>query len=447
MINGLQEIEINVTVSLQQKGGYYQAVLSYKDLNDKWQTKWKSTKVKALTKNKKLAKERAEIIKQKFEEEMKDKLKPKYSSDIEQQLNMEFIDFMNMRLEEVNVKRKYEYDTYAEYKSNINIHMKEYFGSSKENNDESKHIYKTGEITPEIIDNFFTYLAVDCNLKNTTIKHFRNQISVAYELLEKKNVMNKPTRGIEKLKEETFIAQTYTMEELNQLLSIVKDDIIEIPVLLAAYYGLRRSEVVGLKWDAIDFENNWIFINHTIIQVSGCGDKIIEGKLIAKDRTKTIQSNRKLPLYQEIKDVLLAKKERIELNKQIFKGSYNKNYLEYVCVKDDGDLIKPNHITHRFLKLIRRNNMKEIRFHDLRHTLGTELNANGVDIKAIAEFLGHSNLSTTKRYSHPDDRIKQNVGNTYLDLIHSGKNNENEQETKEKNTKRFWVKRKIKQNF
>lgn len=457
MINGLQEIEINVTVSLQEKGGIYQAVLSYKDVSDKWKTKWKSTGIKVKPGNKKLAKEKAEIIKDKFQAEMIDKLRPKRTG-IEVQLDMEFIDFMNMRLEEVNIKRKYEYDTYAGYKSNINIHMKEFFGSSRKNTTEDldnnqedenikknskkgnteKHIYKVWEITPDLVDSFFTYLSIECNLKNTSIKHFRNQISVAYELLDKKNIMPKPTKGIEQLKEETFMPETYSMEELNKLLEIVKDDVIEIPVLLAAYYGLRRSEVVGLKWSAIDFENDWIYINHTVVQVSGCANKLVEGKLVAKDRTKSIHSNRKLPLYKEVKDALLKKKERIELNKQIFKNCYDNNYLEYVCVKDNGNIIKPNHITHRFLKLIRRNKMKEIRFHDLRHTLGTELNANGTDLKAIGEFLGHGNLSTTKRYSHPDDRIKQNVANTYEDLIRKGK--DKNQETPK--PKRFIVKRK-----
>lgn len=459
MINGLQEIEINVTVSLQEKGGIYQAVLSYKDITDKWKTKWKSTGIKVKPGNKKLAKEKAENIRENFQLEMINKLKPKRTG-IEMQLDMEFIDFMNMRLEEVNVKRKYEYDTYAGYKSNINIHMKEFFGSSKneesenqnnnqdeenncikeENSKKEKHIYKVWEVTPDLVDSFFTYLSIDCNLKNTSIKHFRNQISVAYELLDKKNIMSKPTKGIEQLKEEVFMPETYSMEELNQLLEIVKDDVIEIPVLLAAYYGLRRSEVVGLKWSAIDFENDWIYINHTIVQVSGCANKLVEGKLVAKDRTKSIHSNRKLPLYKEVKDALLKKKERIELNKQLFKNSYDNTYSEYVCVKDDGGIIKPNHITHRFLKLIRRNKMKEIRFHDLRHTLGTELNANGTDLKAIGEFLGHGNLSTTKRYSHPDDRIKQNVASTYENLIHKGKERTTEPQVQK--PKRFIVKRK-----
>lgn len=446
--NRLQKMDLSVTVSLQEKGGIYQAVLSYKDLSNNWKTKWKSTSIKVKPGNKKLAKEKAELIKDNFEKEMINKLRPKRTG-IEAQLDMEFIDFMNMRLEEVNVKRKYEYDTYAGYKSNINIHMKEFFGSSKqldedtENNrkkskKEEQHIYLVEEITSEIIDKFFTYLSLECNLKNTSIKHYRNQISVAFELLDKKNIMPKPTKGIEELKEETFMPETYNMQELNKLLKIIKNDVIEIPVLLATYYGLRRSEAVGLKWSAIDFENDCLYINHTVVQVSGCANKLVEGKLVAKDRTKSIHSNRKLPLYKEVKDALLEKKRQIELNRQLLKNGYNENYLEYVCVKDDGDIIKPNHVTHRFLKIIRRNKLKEIRFHDLRHTIATELNANGVDLKAIGEFLGHGNLATTKRYAHPDERIKQNVMETYEKLINNG-----DKAKKEDNkSKRFIVKRK-----
>ena len=329
--------------------------------------------------------------------------------------------------------------------------MKEFFGSSKQldedtENDtnkkkskkEGQHIYLVEEITSEIIDKFFTYLSLEYNLKNTSIKHYRNQISVEFELLDKKNIMPKPTKGIEELKEETFMPETYNMQELNKLLKIIKNDVIEIPVLLATYYGLRRSEAVGLKWSAIDFENDCLYINHTVVQVSGCANKLVEGKLVAKDRTKSIHSNRKLPLYKEVKDALLEKKRQIELNRQLLKNGYNENYLEYVCVKDDGDIIKPNHVTHRFLKIIRRNKLKEIRFHDLRHTIATELNANGVDLKAIGEFLGHGNLATTKRYAHPDERIKQNVMETYEKLINNG------DKTKKENNKpkRFIVKRK-----
>lgn len=435
---------INVTVSLQEKGGIYQAVLSYKDLTNKWKTVWRSTHLKVKNGTKKLAKQKAIEIKENFEKELFNNIRSN-KTGIEAQLDMEFIDFMLMRLEEVNVKRKYEYSTYVGYKSNIDIHMTPFFGSSKSNNI-NQHIYKVYEITPDLIDSFFTHLSVDCKLKNTSIKHFKNQISTAFDLLDSRNIMRKPTIGIEHLKDEVYISQTYSMKELNQLLDIVKDDTIEIPILLASYYGLRRSEVVGLKWSAINFEENTLTVNHTVVQVSGHSNSNIKGKLIAKDRTKTIQSNRTLPLYGDIKKALLEKQKRIILNKQLFKKSYNNKYEDYVCIKDNGDLINPDYITHKFQKIIKKHNLKKIRYHDLRHTIATELNANGVDIKSIAEFLGHCNLSTTRRYAHPDERIKQRVASTYENLIQEAKDNYNIN-TKNTQLKKFTVKRKIKKSI
>lgn len=416
--------DANVTVSLQEKGGIYQAVLSYKDKFGKWKTSWRSTGIRVKPGNKKLAKQRSEEIKKDFEDKMIIERKP-IRKGIEAQLDMEFVDFMYMRLEEVNVKRKYEYSTYAGYKTNICLHMTNYFGSSKRKDiipkNSERKIYTVDEVTSDVVDSFFTYLSIDCKLKNTSIKHLRNQISTAYELLDKKDIKRKPTVGIEHLKDEVYISKTYSMKELNQLLDIVKGKTIEIPVLLAAYYGLRRSEVVGLRWDSIDFNEGTLTVNHTIVKTSGRVTANVKSKLVAKDRTKTPQSNRTLPLYPEIKNVLLDKKEKIELNKQIFKSAYNDTYLDYVCVWDNGDIIDPDYITHKFKKIIKRNNLRQIRYHDLRHTIATELNANGVDIKAIAEFLGHCNLSTTRRYAHPDERIKKEVAKKYSDLIHNAR--------------------------
>ena len=439
------KMEVNVTVSLQEKGGIYQAVLSYKDENDKWKTSWRSTGIRVKPGNKKLAKTRAEEIKSPFIEKIFKERKP-IRKGIENQLDMEFVDFMYLRLEEVNVKRKYEYSTYSAYKTNIALHMTNYFGSSKRKDLKPKNpegkIYIVEDITSDVIDSFFTYLSIECNLKNTSIKHLRNQISTAFEILDKKDIKRKPTIGIEHLKDEIYISQTYSMKELNHLLEIVKGKTIEIPDLLAAYYGLRRSEVIGLRWSAINFEEDTITINHTVVKTSGRVSANIDSKIVAKNRTKTPLSNRTLPWYPEIKNILLEKKERIELNKQIFKNCYNYTYENYVCVWDNGDIIDPDYITHKFKKIIRKNKLREIRYHDLRHTIATELNANGVDIKAIAEFLGHCNLSTTRRYAHPDERIKRDVAKKYSDLIH---NAQEQDKDKNKNiSKRYVIIRKPK---
>ena len=83
--------------------------------------------------------------------------------------------------------------------------------------------------------------------------------------------------------------------------------------------------------------------------------------------------------------------------------SYIKDYLEYVCVNEIGDLIKPHYVTERFPKLLKAKGMRQIRYHDLRHSCASLLLANGVPMKQIQEWLGHSDFSTTANiYAHLD---------------------------------------------
>lgn len=91
-------------------------------------------------------------------------------------------------------------------------------------------------------------------------------------------------------------------EEINQLIESLDDDPIRIPVIIAAFYGLRRSEVLGIKWSAIDFDESVIRINHKIVNDGF-------GATLGLDVMKTKSSYRSLPLMPFIKDVLLAEKQ------------------------------------------------------------------------------------------------------------------------------------------
>ena len=83
--------------------------------------------------------------------------------------------------------------------------------------------------------------------------------------------------------------------------------------------------------------------------------------------------------------------------------SYIKDYLDYVCVNEIGDLIKPHYVTTAFPDLLKANGMRHIRYHDLRHSCASLLLANGVPMKQIQEWLGHSDFSTTANiYAHLD---------------------------------------------
>jgi integrase len=101
-------------------------------------------------------------------------------------------------------------------------------------------------------------------------------------------------------------------------------------------------------------------------------------------------------------------KARQEENRRVCGSCYNQNFLEYVYVDDLGELIKPDYITGHFPILLARHGLRRIRYHDLRHSCASLLLANGVNLKMIQEWLGHSNISTTGNiYAHLDVESKQ----------------------------------------
>ena len=170
-------------------------------------------------------------------------------------------------------------------------------------------------------------------------------------------------------------------------------------ILFGAFYGLRRSEAIGLKWDAIDFDQNTITIRHTVTSCDLDGKRV----LVASDTTKTKSSMRTLPLVPFMRERLLTLKEEQQENRRLCGRSYIKEYLEYVCVNEIGDLIKPHYVTESFPKLLKAKGMRQIRYHDLRHSCASLLLANGVPMKQIQEWLGHSDFSTTANiYAHLD---------------------------------------------
>ena len=153
-----------------------------------------------------------------------------------------------------------------------------------------------------------------------------------------------PMQDIDKPKIAPFIGQFYSPEELNVLFEIAKGNVLEVPLLLGAMYGLRRSEILGLKWDAVDFENKCIIIRHTVTKVKGTGENQI---ISCKDLTKTTSGYGAMPLMPENEELLERHLKQIEENKNIIKNQYFRQTEEYICVRETGELIKPDHLTQR----------------------------------------------------------------------------------------------------
>ena len=176
-------------------------------------------------------------------------------------------------------------------------------------------------------------------------------------------------------KQAEHIGKFYTLSEVEHLLSCVKGDGTEFPVLMAAFYGLRRSEIMGLKWDSIDFDANTITIAHVVVEVS------IDGKdtIVAKDRPKNKKSYRTLPLVPEYRRLLLQMKKHQEEYRELCGNCYHES--DYIYVNDLGEPIRPNYVSQHFKLVLKNNNLREITFHELRHTCASLLLKSGISMK------------------------------------------------------------------
>lgn len=224
-------------------------------------------------------------------------------------------------------------------------------------------------------------------------------------------IKSNPADRVEKPRKAQYKATIYNQEELNVLFKVARGDPLELPIILGAFYGLRRSEVLGLKWDAIDFEKETISIRHTVTEMC------VDGKatVFQRDTTKTKSSCRTLPLVAPFERLLQKVKQQQKINRQVCGSCYCNDYLEYVNVNAIGELMKPNFITQHFEILLAKNKLKKIRFHDLRHSCASLLYANGVSLKEIQEWLGHSDISTTSNiYTHLDFSSKVSSANAIL---------------------------------
>ena len=203
-------------------------------------------------------------------------------------------------------------------------------------------------------------------------------------------------------------------DEMQELFKVVKGTKLELPVLVAAFYGLRRGEVLGLKWDAIDFQRGTLTIKRTVTEVR------LDGKteIIEQESAKTKSSLRTLPLVGSFKEYFMEVKQAQEVNKKVCGNCYNYDYDGYVFVDELGERMKPDYLTNYFPAYVQRHGIRKMRFHDLRHSCASLLLANGVSLKQIQEWLGHSDISTTANiYSHLDYKSKITSANVMDNVL------------------------------
>ena len=361
---------------LREKSGYYYAVLNYTDSLGKRKTKWISTGL-TVKGNKKRAEAILMDARRNFNPE-----EPKVMNG-----DILFVDYMEKWLD--IIKSSVAVPTFASYSTTVKKIVAPYFREKE---------VTLKNLTAKDIQEF--YLSELERVSPSSVIHYHANIHKALKYAVKIDLIDvNPADKVERPKKDRYVGSFYDADEVNALFEAAKGSKLELPILFGAFYGLRRSEAIGLKWDAIDFDQNTITIRHTVTSCDLDGKRV----LVASDTTKTKSSMRTLPLVPFMRERLLTLKEEQQENRRLCGRSYIKEYLEYVCVNEIGDLIKPHYVTESFPKLLKTNGMRQIRYHDLRHSCASLLLANGVPMKQIQEWLGHSDFSTTANiYAHLD---------------------------------------------
>lgn len=257
--------------------------------------------------------------------------------------------------------------------------------------------YKLYEITPTVINavvneyrnaiNERTKKPLALSTINKLLSHISSIMSYAVrmELIEY-NPCEKVKLNIKR--DDRKKLQFYNIEQAHILIKALDKEKIEVQIALklALYCGMRKSEIYGLQWNDVNFKEHTIHIQRTRVKLKGT-DYI--------GTTKTIDSNRVLTLPDDIYNLLKSNKK-------------NDGYIIQVV---DNSLIDKLH------RIQKENDLPQIKLHDLRHTCGTLLLANGIDVKTVSEFLGHTNLATTSIYVHAIDKKFVNASKTINNIL------------------------------
>ena len=366
---------------LTLKNGRYYAVLNYRNAGGQRKTKWISLGLPEKG-NKRKAEAELARIRAEFEP-------PKEVGDLSS--DMLFADYLLEWLE--IAKGRLAVATYSSYAAMINKPIGPYFRQRN---------LTLRELEARHLQMFYSEMLR--KVKPNTVIHYHAIIHSALKYAVKTDMLVQNVADkVDRPKKNSFQPVFLSAEEMQKMFEALRGTKLELPVLVAAFYGFRRGEVLGLKWDAIDFERGTISVIRTVTTIT------VDGKQteIEQQSAKTKSSLRTLPLIGSFREYFLQVKEAQELNKQVCGNCYNYEYDGFVFVDELGEWMRVDYLTNAFPKFLESLGLRRMRFHDLRHSCASLLLANGVPLKHIQEWLGHSDFTTTANiYAHLDYKSK-----------------------------------------
>jgi integrase len=315
-------------------------------------------------------------------------LKSKFNNNIN---NILFCDFIEEWLEKERFK--WQDTTYEGYKNIVHNHIVPYFG---------ENLVYLKDMTFSDIEDYYLSKIMDGFSTNTIRRHHSNIRRCLRYAVKKNLIKSNPAHLVDLPKLSKSLVDYYNADDLITLFKHTKHADI-YPIVLLASLGLRRSEAIGVRWDNIDVESKTLKVCKKVIPLTG---KPINIKDMLKSRT----SYRNISIPEFFINELNYVFGRQVHNFQSDFDSYNRRYLDYVCVNKKGNLISPSTSSHSFLYIIRKYALKHITIKGLRHTCASLINSQGFNLKYIQDWLGHSTISiTADTYTHMNMSQKDEI--------------------------------------
>ena len=289
--------------------------------------------------------------------------------------------------------------TYNNYETLIRLHIKPYIGKVKLNKLTTLQIQKL--YNRLLTDGRFDRPEAKDQPKGLSSKTVRNIHTVIHSdcekaIMERLLAVN-PTKGRRLPKKERTEMKVLPPEKLADFFREAKETGVFELYYLDLSTGLRRGELLGLKWSDINFENRTLEVKRQIQRVNG---------VIQETAPKTHNAYRKILLPAETVEILKAYKEQQE------------GKSEYVFPSPTGGIMEPDCARKMLKRVLQRAGLDELRFHDLRHTFATLALQNGVDVKTLSGILGHYSAGfTLDTYAHVTAQMQEDAANKIGDFL------------------------------
>jgi integrase len=259
--------------------------------------------------------------------------------------------------------------------------------------------YQIGKLKLPTIQRFINELHENVGLKPATVRKIYTIVSAALnDAVKWEYIPKNPAQHVKLPKIECKELEVWNSQQVKQFLEVAKENRYYIVFYLALMTGMRQGEILGLRWKDIDFEKKQLSIYQTL---SSDGKTILQGG-------KTVNSRRTIRLSDDTIRVLRSHYRMVIQEKMKYRSEYVDNGL--VCCTEKGTPTNPSNVRRLMKRFIRMSGVPHITFHQLRHTHATLLIESGVNVKAVSQRLGHSDVRVTLDiYSHVTKTMEDGI--------------------------------------